>query len=298
MQKGMAVTLTILFLLPMITADQRIADESRTASGGHAVLLEQYTATWCDTCATVDPWVTEFTESHSSRMVRVALHPDDHDPFGSALTTKRITQKQANESVSLPAFWFDGQGLLEGMVSPSLLENGLRSAEGYRVDWIGMHVWWDSWENSPHEDTHQFHLNIDEDLPPDAIITVFRLETLEMTSEIANNGIDVHHDVATQMISFSPNGSVLDSFDGVHGWDISTGNLYSEGGIPVYTLETYGEVDGFVTVIEDNGEVRGVIGISNGEMPRKAEIYNDYALLLLLGALVGSSILLRRDTSH
>ena len=103
MQKGMAVTLTILFLLPMITADQRIADESRAASGGHAVLLEQYTATWCDTCATVDPWVTEFTESHSSRIVRVALHPDDHDPFGSALTTKRITQKQANESVSLPA---------------------------------------------------------------------------------------------------------------------------------------------------------------------------------------------------
>ena len=161
-----------------------------------------------------------------------------------------------------------------------------------------MGVWWDSWENSPHDDIHRFHLNIDEDLPPDAIITVFRLETLEMTSEIANNGIDVHHDVATQMISFSPNGSVLDSFDGVHGWDISTGNLYSEGGIPVYTLETYGEVDGFVTVIEDNCEVRGVIGISNGEMPRKAEIYSDYALLLLLGALVGSSILLRRDTSH
>ena len=295
MQKGMAVTLIILFLLPMITADQRIADESRTASGGHAVLLEQYTATWCDTCATVDPWVTEFTESHSSRIVRVALHPDDHDPFGSALTTKRITQKQANESVSLPAFWFDGQGLLEGTVSPSLLENGLRSAEGYRVDWIGMHVWWDSWENSPHDDTHQFHLNIDEDLPSGAIITVFRLETLEMTSEIANNGIDVHHDVATQMISFSPNGSVLDSFDGVHGWDISMGNLYSEGGISVYTLETYGEVDGFVTVIEVNDEVRGVIGISDSDNFLKAEKYGDFAIFLLILALVFSTAVMRRD---
>ena len=291
----MVVTLIILFLLPMITADQRIADESRTASGGHAVLLEQYTATWCDTCATVDPWVTEFTESHSSRMVRVALHPDDHDPFGSALTTKRIAQKQANESVSLPAFWFDGQGLLEGTVSPSLLENGLRSAEGDRVDWIGMRVWWDSWENSPHDDTHRFHLNIDEDLPSDAIITVFRLETLEMTSEIANNGIDVHHDVATQMISFSPNGSVLDSFDGVHGWDISTGNLYSEGGIPVYTLETYGEVDVFVTVIELNDSVRGVIGISDGDNLLKAEKYGDLALFLLVLALASSMMLSRRD---
>lgn len=295
MQKGMAVTLIVLFLLPMITADQRIADESRAASGGHAVLLEQYTATWCDTCATVDPWVTEFTESHSSRMVRVALHPDDQDPFGSALTTKRITQKQANESVSLPAFWFDGQGFLEGAVSPSLLENGLRSAEGDRVDWIGMRVWWDSWENSPHDDIHQFHLNIDEDLPSDAIITVFRLETLEMTSEIANNGIDVHHDVATQMISFSQNGTVLDSFDGVHGWDISTGNLYDEGGIPVYTLETYGEVDGFVTVIELNDEVRGVIGISDGDNLLKAEKYGDFALFLLVLALVCSTAVIRRE---
>ena len=180
-------------------------------------------------------------------------------------------------------------------MSPSLLENGLRSAEGYRVDWIGMHVWWDSWENSPHDDTHQFHLNIDEDLPSGAIITVFRLETLEMTSEIANNGIDVHHDVATQMISFSPNGSVLDSFDGVHGWDISTGNLYSEGGIPVYTLETYGEVDGFVTVIELNGGVRGVIGISDGDNLLKAEKHGDLALFLLVLALVCSTVVMRRE---
>jgi len=298
MQKWMACTLIILFLLPLANADTDAPDVSREAVGGHAILLEHYTATWCDTCATVDPLVSEFVDEHTSRVVHVALHPNDHDPFGSALTTHRIGLKQIDTELSLPTFWFDGGSELQGSASQSLLENELRSAEVKRTDWIGMSMWWDSWGNSPHDDTHRFHLNIDGDLPPDAIITVFRLETLEMTSEIANNGIDVHHDVATQMISFSPNGSVLDSFDGVHGWDISTGNLYSEGGIPVYTLETYGQVDGFVTVIEDNGEVRGVIGISNEEMPRKAEIYSGYSLLLLLGALVGSSVVLRRDIIH
>ena len=295
MQKRIAVTLIVLFLLPMINAEQKIADESRTATGGHAILLEQYTATWCDTCATIDPWVVEFTDSHSSRMVRVALHPDDHDPFGSALTTKRVTQKQANQSVSLPAFWFDGKGFLEGAVSPSLLENGLRSAEGNRIDWIGMRVWWDTWENSPHDDAHEFHVNFDENLPPEAIITVFRLETLEMTSEIANNGVDVHHDVATQMISFSPNGTVIDSFDASHGWNLSTGDLPSEDGVPVYTLKTYGEVDGFVTIVELNGGVRGVIGISDDINLPKTEKYEFLAIVLLVLALVCSTVVVRRD---
>ena len=295
MQKRIVLVLFALFLLPLVNADTEAPDESRMAIGGHAILLEHYTATWCDTCATVDPLVSEFVDEHTSRVVRVALHPNDHDPFGSALTTHRIGLKQAEVELPLPTFWFDGESELQGSASQSLLENELRSAELKRTDWVEMSVWWDSWENSPHDDIHRFHLNIDEDLPPDAIITVFRLETLEMTSEIANNGIDVHHDVATQMISFSPNGSVLDSFDGVHGWDISTGNLYSEGGIPVYTLETYGEVDGFVTVIEDNGEVRGALGIHDVENPRNPEKTMNLALFWLVLALVTSSILVSRD---
>jgi len=296
MQKGMATALIILILLPFVSADMRAPDESREANGGHAILLEQYTATWCDTCATVDPWISEFVADHSSRVVRVALHPDDHDPFGSALTTKRVALKQADHSLSLPTFWFDGQGTLEGSVSQSLLENELRSAEGNRAHWIGMQAWWDTWHNQPHGDIQKLYLHLDEELPENAKITVFRLETLEMTNEIANNGINIHHDVATQMITFTPNGTVLDSFEGESGWVISNGNLYSEGGIPVFILETSGDIDGFVTVIEVNKEVRGVIGISNEELLRKAEINGDFALLLLVGALVGSSIVTRRVT--
>jgi len=87
---------------------------------------------------------------------------------------------------------------------------------------------------------------------------------------------------------------VTDSFGGVHSWTISNANLYSEGGIPVFMLETYGEVDGFVTVIEENGEVRGVIGISNDDAPRNTEINSQMALLLLLSALVASGIIVRR----
>jgi len=294
MQKVVAAILIALILLPLAGADARAPDESRDARGGHAILLEQYTATWCDTCATVDPWISEFTDDHEGRVVRVALHPDDHDPFGSPLTTERIALKQTEQQLSLPTFWFDGQGEMQGQVSQSLLENGLRSAEVNREHWIGIHVWWDTWENQPHDDVQQLAIHIEEDLPENASITVFRLQSLEMTSEIAYNGIDVHHDVATQMITFDQNGTVTDSFEGVHGWTMSNGNLSSEGGIPVFILDTWGEVDGFVTIIEVNGEVRGVIGISMDDMPRNPEIYSQAALFLLLSALVASGIIVRR----
>ena len=294
MQKRIGVILIALILLPLAGGDVRAPDESRDARGGHAILLEQYTATWCDTCATIDPWVSEFADDHASRVVRVALHPDDHDPFGSPLTTERLVLKQAEQQLSLPTFWFDGQGELQGQVSQSLLENGLRSAEVNREHWIGMHVWWDTWGNQPHDDIQQLAIHIEEDLPENASITVFRLQSMEMTSEIAYNGIDVHHDVATQMITFNQNGIVTDSFEGVHGWTISNENLYSEGGIPVFMLETWGEVDGFVTVIEENGEVRGVIGISNDDMPRNPEIHSQMAIIFLLSALVASGFIVRR----
>jgi len=297
MQKGVAVALITLILLPLVSADTGSPDESRDAVGGHAILLEHYTATWCDSCATVDPWISEFSDSHSSRMVRIALHPDDHDPFGSPLTTKRVALKQTDHSLSLPTFWFDGQGELEGVVSESLLENQLRSAESNRAHWIGMQVSWDTWYRQPQGDVQKISVQVDE-LPENAEITVFRLQTLMMNGEIANNGIDVHHDVATQMITFSPNGTVLDSFEGEHGWILSSDNALSEGDTSVFALETTGEINSFVTVVEVNGTVRGVIGISNDDMPRKAENFANFSLLLLLGALVCSGVISRQDKFH
>ena len=294
----MAVTLIALILLPLVGADMDAPDESREANGGHAILLEQYTATWCDTCATIDPWVSDFVDDRSSRVVRVALHPADHDPFGSALTGHRISLKQADHQLSLPTFWFNGQGELEGDVSQSALDNGLRAAEGNRDDWIEMNVWWDTWNNSPHDAIQKLSIHVDGVLPENSSITVFRLEDLEMSSEIAYNGIDVHHDVATQMVAFDRNGTVSDSYNGTHGWTVSSGNQYSAGGVPVFILETYGEVDGFVTVIEADGEVRGVIGMSSGENLRNVENDDNLALFLLFSALAASTILVSRSSKQ
>ena len=294
MQMRMLLVLFVLLLQPFALADTATPTETREAHGGHAILLEQYTATWCDSCATIDPWVTDFADSHSSRVERVALHPNDHDPFGNPLTTERIALKQVEHQLQLPTFWFDGKGELQGAVSQSLLENELRSAEANRDDWIGMSVLWDTWENESQEKNHQLSIRVDEELSANVTITVFRIQSLEMTSDIANNGIDVHHDVATQMITFDRDGIVSHIFDGDYGWTISSDNPHDIGGISEYKFSTPGEVDGFVTVIEENGQVRSVVGIHDGENPRNPEIYGNLGLFWLIIALAMSSILLAR----
>ena len=295
MQKRIVLVLFTLFLQPLAIAETTDADESREAQGGHAILLEQYTATWCDSCATIDPWIIDFVDAYSTRVVRVALHPDDHDPFGGPLTTHRIGLKQAEHQLQLPTFWFDGQGQLEGAVSQSLLSNELRSAENGRSDWIGMNVEWDTWNHEMAEDTHHFTIRLNEKLAENSTMTVFRIQSLEMTSEIANNGIDVHHDVATQMISVDENDNVTQSFGGTHGWTIINSNLSQSDGDVFLTLETKGDVGGFVTIIEQNGEVRSVLGIHDVENPRNPEKSMNLTLFWLLLALVASSMLVSRD---
>ncbi len=295
MQKRIVLVLFALFLQPLAIAETTDVDESREAHGGHAILLEQYTATWCDSCATIDPWITDFVDSHSTRVVRVALHPDDHDPFGSPLTTHRIGMKQAEHQLQLPTFWFDGQDQLEGVVSQSLLANELRSAENRRSDWIVMSVEWNTWDHEVAEDTHAITIRLNAKLAENSTMTVFRIQSLEMTSEIANNGIDVHHDVATQMITVDENDNVTHSFEGIHGWTITDSNLSKSEGDVLLTLETKGDVDGFVTIIEENGEVRGVLGIHDVENPRNPEKSMNLTLFWLVLALVTSSILVSRD---
>ena len=294
MQKRVLLVLFVLIMQPLALADTEDSHESREAYGGHAILLEQYTATWCESCATVDPWITDFVDSHSTRVVRVALHPDDHDPFGSPLTAHRIGIKQVEHQLQLPTFWFDGKGELQGTVSQSLLENELRSAEAERTDWIGMQILWDTWNNETSVEQHELTIQIDEQLPHNSTVSIFRIQSLEMISEIANNGIDIHHDVATQMITFEQKGNVTQSFNGTHGWNALSSNQSSESENPNFILGTAGEVHGFVTIIEENGTIRSVVGIENSEYLRNVEKSVDFGLFLLLLALVASSMLISR----
>jgi hypothetical protein len=290
MRRLLAIALAALLLVPLVSADMDGPDVSREATGGHAILMEQFTATWCEVCATVDPWIPEFTADHSNRVVRVALHPNDHDPFGSPLTNDRLALKELEGNQPLPTFWFDGEDPIVGGVTYSQLAKKLKSAEARRDHWVGMQMDWDTWRGDEGE-RHQLSLMVEDPISENATITIFRLETLTMTTQIANNGIDTHHGVATQMIVLDREGQIVKVQNGTQGWDEVQSQAES------FEFSTRGEVDTFVAVIEDSGVVLGVLGISNTDSAEDSDLMPMLTILLLLSALVCSSVILRRGSS-
>ena len=59
--------------------------------GGNSVLMEQYTATWCDVCAEIDTWIGDFADNRGSRLVRIALHDPIADPLGNSISSERLS---------------------------------------------------------------------------------------------------------------------------------------------------------------------------------------------------------------
>ncbi len=62
-----------------------------TEGGGRTLLVEEITATWCPTCAEIDPELLQVADSHGSRITLLALHPSDGvDAFQPAASQHRI----------------------------------------------------------------------------------------------------------------------------------------------------------------------------------------------------------------
>ena len=289
-----------LLLLPSANSeDMATPDVEREAIGGHAILMEHYTATWCPSCAEVDPMVSDFMAQYSGRVYRVALHPNDHDPFGTPATQHRIFMKDNSADAPLPSIWFDGSNNLEGFVTYGELSSALSSAEIGRdkIHTIGMS--WLTWENGMHDKVQRVHVLFDSDIPLNSTLTLFRTETLIHDSEIASNGILTHHDVVTAMFTVELDGEpILEYPDNTTAeiWFNSHSSYTNSTDFDsVVGFDLYGDVDSFVVVLENEGEVLAVLGISDVDESKKGtENGHNSALIILIGALVFSTLLLYR----
>ena len=75
------------------TADNQV--QTYNVSGGRSILIEEYTATWCPSCAEIDPYLMEFAYAHGPRVAMVAYHPsDDVDAFQPLAAQNRIERLQ------------------------------------------------------------------------------------------------------------------------------------------------------------------------------------------------------------
>lgn len=83
-----------------------------TGSGGRTMLVEEITATWCLSCAEIDPELVRVADSHGSRIALIALHPtdgeDDFQPPASQHRIDRINTLRSDPVLSTPTFVVEG----------------------------------------------------------------------------------------------------------------------------------------------------------------------------------------------
>ena len=186
---------TVLLLLVMTSSNIVADDESDNwyAEGGNSVLMEQFTATWCDVCAQIDPWISNFADERGSRLVRIALHDPVADPLGSSISSERLSI-HSNSMDLAPSFWFDSNNEIKGTVDPVDLDRALLNSEGVRESDTIISI-----SGVENFDSNSMDLSVNlfnVDNSSNSQVSIFLLAEIIIDKSQATNGITTHEDVA------------------------------------------------------------------------------------------------------
>ena len=179
-----------------MTSSNIVADDESDnwyAEGGNSVLMEQFTATWCDVCAQIDPWISNFADERGSRLVRIALHDPVADPLGSSISSERLSI-HSNSMDLAPSFWFDSNNEIKGTVDPVDLDRALLNSEGVRESDTIISI-----SGAENFDSNSMDLRVNlfnVDNSSNSQVSVFLLADIIIDKSQATNGITTHEDVA------------------------------------------------------------------------------------------------------
>ena len=195
---------TVLLLLVMTSSNIVADDESDNwyIEGGNSVLMEQFTATWCDVCAQIDPWVSNFADERGSRLVRIALHDPVSDPLGSSISSERLSI-HSNSMELAPSFWFDSNNEIKGTVDPVDLDRALLNSEGVRESDTIISI-----SGAENFDSNSMDLIVNlfnVDNSSNSQVSIFLLSEIIIDKSQAINGITTHEDVAIGYLNMEIN---------------------------------------------------------------------------------------------
>lgn len=198
----LAVLFVFAIILPISTMAQTSKETSFSSSGSAAtVLIEEHTATYCTTCAEIDPMLLNFLEDNGNRAIRIAMHPLGEDPLGSDISGHRMTLHGGELAVT-PTFVMDGRVVSQGFVDRIDMQMNLRSSEIAKEGVISIQGEVHVSQNSLHVSSPELVLDLEEHL---TIFIVERKVSLEPGT--ASNGLDKNHDVARAMLSLDAGGN-------------------------------------------------------------------------------------------
>ena len=209
----LAVLFVFAIILPISTMAQTSKETSFSSNGSAAtVLIEEHTATYCTTCAEIDPMLLQFLEDNGNRAIRIAMHPLGEDPLGSEISSHRLAL-QGGELAVTPTFVMDGRVVSQGSVDRIDMQMNLRSSEIAKEGVISIEGEVDVSQNSIHVSSPKLVLGIEEHL------TIFIVEReVSLEPGTASNGLDKNHDVARAMLSLDAGGNISSEILPT-GWD-------------------------------------------------------------------------------
>ena len=111
--------------------------EDITVNGGRTLLVEELSATWCTSCAEIDPYLQQVADAHGSRISIVTYHPTDgEDAFQPAAAHHRIERmKLVNDEIgATPSFVVESGQLRIGPNSWPDVQKDILKAETNRQD--------------------------------------------------------------------------------------------------------------------------------------------------------------------
>ena len=187
--------------------------------GGNSVLMEHYTATWCDVCAKIDPWISNFVDDRGSRLIRIALHDPVNDPLGDSITSERLSNFPDGQDLA-PSFWFDSDNQIKGLVAPVDLDRALLNSESNRDSDTSISIL-----VSKDEINNSLKLVVDffsEDNISDSQASIFLLEDTSIDKSLATNGITWHEDVTKGYVN-------IDILENHSNGDILTDSNFNSG---------------------------------------------------------------------
>ena len=104
---------------------------------GRSLLVEEVTATWCPSCADIDPYLLGVADAHGSRIAMVAYHPSDgEDAFQPPAAQHRIDRLGLihGTSIPTPTFMVEGENPRSGFEAWNDVQRDILDAEVLRQD--------------------------------------------------------------------------------------------------------------------------------------------------------------------
>ncbi len=172
--------------------------------GGSLIVLEQATATWCETCAEHEQWLPTFDAANEARVQRVALHPVENDPLGNPASTLRLAAAGADQKGFVPIYHFDG--VAERLTSQNArdMQSSLLTAEAARATFEAIEV---TAEYTP----ERIHLDLRIAAPTaieNTTITLLILERIgHLDPVLAENGVIDHPFLLSSLVQIPLDGS-------------------------------------------------------------------------------------------